>query len=686
MSFFSEFTQDHEWLRQSFLVSREDADTQRELLDMAESADFKFTDTTLGGSFAINPPPQFTRYADRKIQGLLGPTHSAQGGISPGVSRGMGRYYSEALDDHGQYIHMRFGVPKFNSLTNFFFNFYNPQASTLARTGRYEPSLYSVGRSAGRAVGFVVTLPAQPLIWAGGLINFLKDKPVSRFYYLKPAMPMYWSAVSTMVNMIGVNMGIVSRGMSDAEAAMREDEQEYAEEDFRHYHEVLGDVYRKDGGIDIYQVATRAQRLAARSREKIAREMGEATDRNDLRRRMLNYRSTILEEPSGRTLDEYLEEYHTTGEGSFRNDEVDSLIDESFGEGNGTFAEMAEDDGFLQHMQSELEDGSQFITFRVDDPGPVSESFSNTVGESNLANKINGTSSSARSTRFDFAGGNLGDGPILGTIQNVVGSVKGFIDGMLESVSLSGLAALGGSAFVDIPKHWQSSTANLPRANYTVELRSPYGNPMSRYMNLVVPLSMLLAGALPISTGKHSYTSPFLVELYSKGRNQIRLGMIDSLSITRGTGNVGWTPDAEPLGIDVNFSVVDLSTIMHMPVAPRMSIAGKVAMGFGDTVDSGINTLMDSETTESTVGRETAAAINSSNFDDDNAFSDYMAVLGSLSLTDQIYPTNKLRIRREQRMAEWEQWKSPAHHANWLMGGSPARMLRVFTNHTDRGD
>ena len=36
--------------------------------------------------------------------------------------------------------------------------------------------------------------------------------------------------------------------------------------------------------------------------------------------------------------------------------------------------------------------------------------------------------------------------------------------GMLDVVGLSGLGALAGSGFVDIPKHWQSSTANLPRA------------------------------------------------------------------------------------------------------------------------------------------------------------------------------------------------------------------------------
>ena len=68
---------------------------------------------------------------------------------------------------------------------------------------------------------------------------------------------------------------------------------------------------------------------------------------------------------------------------------------------------------------------------------------------------------------------------------------------------------------------------------------------------------MLLAGILPLSTGKASYTSPFLCQLYDRGRLQIRLGMIESLSITRGTTNLAFDKHGQALGIDVTFSVVE---------------------------------------------------------------------------------------------------------------------------------
>jgi hypothetical protein len=136
---------------------------------------------------------------------------------------------------------------------------------------------------------------------------------------------------------------------------------------------------------------------------------------------------------------------------------------------------------------------------------------------------------------------------------------------------------------------------------------SPYGNPISQLLNLYIPLSMLLAGALPLATGKQSYTSPFLCQLFDKGRCQTRLGIIDSLSITRGTGNLGFDNEGHAMAIDITFTVKDLSSIMYMPIAE----------GFSLNPLNGI-------------------------FDDDTVFSDYMAVISGMSLNDQTYRMRKL--------------------------------------------
>ncbi|MGN6746858.1 hypothetical protein, partial [Neisseria sp. P0024.S002] len=75
----------------------------------------------------------------------------------------------------------------------------------------------------------------------------------------------------------------------------------------------------------------------------------------------------------------------------------------------------------LEYFKTEMEEGSAFISFRVDDTGPVSESFSNSYRASELAEKINSTAASARSTYFNLAGGNLGDNAVMNVMESIVG-------------------------------------------------------------------------------------------------------------------------------------------------------------------------------------------------------------------------------------------------------------------------
>ena len=45
--------------------------------------------------------------------------------------------------------------------------------------------------------------------------------------------------------------------------------------------------------------------------------------------------------------------------------------------------------------------------------------------------------------------------------------------------------------------------------------------------------------------------------------------MIESMTFTRGSSNIGWTVDGLNHNIDVSFTVVSLDSIMHMPVMDR---------------------------------------------------------------------------------------------------------------------
>ncbi len=660
---------DRDWVTSAFMItSDENLDKLDQSVRFFSTASMKFNDTTPGGGFAINPPPQFTTSADPKADSLFTARKDKNGNVVEYLDGGerslndernssftmdtdarIGRYYSEAIDDNSQLIHMRFGVPKFNSLITFFTSFYNSGAGRMARTGRLTSALYEIGRVAGLAM----QIYAPPLLYlqvanfVGTGIRFMMGKPSSKFYYLKPTMPLYWNAVNTMVNHIGTLKNIVPRvGDTNMEASMRLGQ---SESDLKYYAKMLPDIFSEDGTVNVYGLATRAQRKYRRFRQRVSDDLDTRfEDINgvvDAVKKVTSAHLTDTSRQKNKTLREYMDNWMKNSEGQVTTSNGDSPNTNDSKEAveklpdiNYEAGERPKEDGFWKFFEAELDDGAAFVTFRVNYTGSVQESFSSSVGESEIASSINGMSSKVRSTNFNIANGN-----VAGILGDAIQGVKDFAAGVSDQLGISGIAALAGGALVDIPKHWQSSQAQLPRSSYTIDLVTPYGNRLSRFLHIDIPLAMILAGALPLSTGKQSYTSPFLCEIYDQGRCQTRLGMIDSLSITRGTGNMGFNNQGQCMAMQVTFSVVDMSSIIHMPITEGFTLNPAEAL-----------------------------------FDEDTAFSDYMASLAGLGLADQIYPWRKLKINLTKQMQHWDTYFSKQHFANWMGGTTPGLLLSGF--------
>lgn len=197
---------------------------------------------------------------------------------------------------------------------------------------------------------------------------------------------------------------------------------------------------------------------------------------------------------------------------------IDPLTGQQLSELNDD--QSSQDEGwaesFVKYLDAELSQGGAFAVFKVNYTGSMNESFSNAIMESDLSQKLNQASSTARQLRFSFAEGNIGSGPIMDFIQSALGGVKDLVSGALSGLTLNLsdgiMAALTGS-YYDFPKTWQSASASLPRANYTVQLVTPYGHPLAQLQNIYIPFCMLLAAVLPRSTGKQTYTSPFLCQI-----------------------------------------------------------------------------------------------------------------------------------------------------------------------------
>lgn len=635
---------DKSWAKQAFLVKKENLDPVDIKNRGFSSAWFKFTDTTLGGAMCINPRPQFTRYADIREKGRL----AGRVDVSPSYiqgNHGMGRYYSEALDDNYQIVNMRFGVPQFNSLTKFFTGFYNQDAATLAKTGRTKGFF----GTAGQVVGWVASVIVWPLITAGHLFNFFFRRNTSKFYYLKPTMLVYWGAVNGIVNGIAVKSGLLPSSIKPIK-----DQQvgtTMATDDFvlKSIYDMIPGVVSEDGGYDMYAAANKAQRMAHMLAKTDYDQFNSEGSEQNFMGYLKKSEEAIVNHPRGentfmKRLQMWLGTEPTIPEPEKTNNaEPNVKIDPPDSLQKGPFPNK-----FQDYLNAELNDGAAFASFRVDYSGGVSESFSNTVGESDLASKINSMSSQGRSANFSFAGGNLIGGAIGAVVGGALDAAKSFAAGIGEQFGMSGLASFAGAAFVDIPKHWQSSVAQLPRVNYTMQLISPYGNLISRMQNIYIPMAMLLAGALPLSTGKQSYSSPFILEMYDRGRCQTRLGMIDSLQFTRGTGNLGFNNSNQALCVDVSFSVVDMSSVMHMPISKGILVNDNDGM-----------------------------------FDDETVYEDYIAVLASQGIFEQLYTIPKLKLRFAKQIRKFETLTSPAAWAMMIHQETIVGKLSVLYRGSD---
>lgn len=702
---------DRNWIRTSFMLAEKDITDRRFRLQTLATQ--KFTDTRLGGNFTINNLPQYTRTADIRVSGLNAANQimkdSEEGTRITRQNMGMGRFYSEQIDDNSQQVFMQFGVPEYNGMFSFFTGFYNNDAALLANEG-----LGKIGYYAGFALGLVVSIAFAPVILLGAVASWFLSRPTSRYYYMKEAMPLYWNRVNLITNSIAANMGLVPRVHEIIDQTKIEMEGTEEQQSWREYaHKLAPDIFRPNGGINIYAVANKAQRMADK-RYQLEREMfgadsltdlsiggiydklksfivgdfGKAIGENGTNTTFtINDNNKVVREgakPGMEDIHAYLNQYHTLAIGSdayAKKNAVTSLseadvsqlaMEQSATRTKGQSEEAAtkqnfsnglrdkyavdkskpysnnepsllnlqgygKDTTFMDYWKANQREGSAYVGFRVDHVSTVQESFSTSTRESDISNRVNGISGGSRNLRFNFADGNTG----FSMVDGAINAAKGVASGFLESVHMSGLMSLAGSAFVDIPLQVAESSSSFPTSSYTIELRAPYGHILSRFMNLHVPLSCLLAGALPISTGKQSYAPPMLCSLYCKGKNQIRLGVIDSLSVTRGAGNMGFNNQGECLGIDISFSVKDLSSVLHAPI------------------DAGFDPL-----------RPWKGML----FDDDSVFKDYMAILSNLSLADQTYPMRKMFLNLTRKREAIDTFFSRAHFAQAVSGNFLTRL------------
>lgn len=694
----SSYFNDKNWVRSIFMINQETLDGASLETRTWSTSDSKFQDTAPGGSLVINPLPQPCLFTDH-----MSDTHwlKARKGAN---DDGLSPYFSETFDDNYRQVTFRFGTLAFNSLTSYLFGMFHPGAAAFINKGLINTLLFKLGRLIGNAVS-IVTWPLALIGMLGKAKNFFLRVPTSKYAYLKPNMPLYWSSVQTICNHFLVDLGLIHRGTGIDEngndLTLGEDDMKWDENNVKAMKALWPNTYGGNGHLnqfldgalgkitgynagaqfDVFAVATRAQRLA-HARYKTLEEIQMATGTKLDLRQMLH---TSYRNRNGRTsfkLAEYISKWTSMaadGGGAMYNSDrpnksgepQQSEVDKNkTGDiGDTPTYDSVSNDGFWKFLEEELREGGAFVSFRVDDTGAVSETFSNNYKTSSLMEKINSMSSTGRSTYFDMAGGNIGDDIVSNTIESVVGGIKSLATGVVEGVGLGGLLVAGGGGTVSMPKYWESSEAQLPKPSYSFTLKARYANRRSAFNDVYFPLACILAAALPASVGKHSHSNPLYCEFYDKGRMQSRLAAIDSITITRGDGTMGFTPEGNLMSVNVSFSITPMEEIIAMPITEGVSMTETIEKMVGGALIGGIG--------GAAVGTLAGSLSTLTNgiFDDDTPFMDYMATLAGMGVNEQYYLGTRLKRRLAYNQLSYVSSFSSARQASFMGNSLPGQML-----------
>jgi len=214
------------------------------------------------------------------------------------------------------------------------------------------------------------------------------------------------------------------------------------------------------------------------------------------------------------------------------------------------------------------------IAFYADCGSTVSDSFSNSTGQSSLSSTINGLSDQAREMNFlagtigSTVGATLdkftGQGDLEKNMQNVQDAVKRVGLGgnnMLTGIINKAQTLLAGGKLI-FPEIWTDS--NFGRSySASMKLVAPAGDKLSVFLYILVPIYHLIALTLPRESISQAYYSPFLVRCYYKGLFNVDMGIITDLSVNKGAEGE-WTVDGIPTVAEVSFGIKDMYEGMAM--------------------------------------------------------------------------------------------------------------------------
>lgn len=136
-----------------------------------------------------------------------------------------------------------------------------------------------------------------------------------------------------------------------------------------------------------------------------------------------------------------------------------------------------------------------------------------------------------------------------GTVNTTAGSI-------VSRLLSAGKSVIKGENIM-MPDIWSGSD-NQKSYSLTFKFKAMYGNRLSLYTDVIVPLMHLVALAYPRATSANTYASPPLVKVYQKGAWSCNLGIVSSITITKNDVPESWNVDGLATEVSVNLGITDL--------------------------------------------------------------------------------------------------------------------------------
>lgn len=210
----------------------------------------------------------------------------------------------------------------------------------------------------------------------------------------------------------------------------------------------------------------------------------------------------------------------------------------------------------------------QYVPFYNDGIVESSEIIGNMVGQSSIEGMVNNFPGKQKLSEVSFLAGadvardieKMNTGATNESMDTgTMGALSGMMSGSVSSLAVN----------VALPDVWKDSSYDKTY-NVKFKFSTPHGDPLSVYMNIVVPICHLL----PLVSSRrinmsNTYTSPFVLRVFSKGMMNCDMGMATAININRHPEKV--SIDGLPTEIDVTMTVKDLYALMNMPEKPSIS-------------------------------------------------------------------------------------------------------------------